>query len=101
MAKKRERLLTKRYTAEEGNNTAFEFIEMEEYNGQQYLYLRCGESRISTEEVGDEYFFRIVEAEGCFPISVDLVQERFLELGREYKSTGRERCLTVKDLFNG
>lgn len=94
MAKnKRIRLLTKRYTAEEGNNTAFEYIEMEEIDGRQYLYHRMGEKRINEE-------YRVIEAEGCFPISVDLVQERFQELGRSYVPTGKEIAKTVEDLMN-
>lgn len=86
---KRQRLLTKRYTAEEGNESAFEFIEMEEIDEKQYLYHRLGETRWDG-----------IEAEGCFPISVDLVQERFRELGREYNPSGREIAKTVLDLCN-
>lgn len=93
MAKqKRIRLLTKRYTSEEGNDTAFEYIEMEEIDGKQYLYYRCGETRI-------EGYCRVITAEGCFPTSVDLVQEAFRGVGREYIPTGKELCLTVKDLY--
>lgn len=88
---KRNRLLTKRYTTEEGNDTAFEYIEMEETDGKQYLYQRIGETRF---EDG-----RPVTAEGCFPISVDLVQERFIELGREYIPTGKEVARMVGDLM--
>lgn len=91
MKKKRTRLLTKRYTAEEGNDSAFEYIEMEEIDGRQYLYQRMGETRWD----GNKF----VAAEGCFPISVDLVQERFIELGREYISTGKEVARVVEDLL--
>lgn len=93
MAKnKRIRLLTKRYTAEEGNDTAFEYIEMEEIDGKQYLYQRMGEKRIDGE-------CHVIAAEGCFPISMDLVQERFKELGRSYVPTRKEVAKTVQDLM--
>lgn len=93
--KKRIRLLTKRYTAEEGNDTAFEYIEMEEIDGRQYLYQRMGETRLFEEDGR----YHATKAEGCFPISVDLVSERFQELGRSYVPTGREVAKTVKDLM--
>lgn len=95
MKKKRERLLTNRNFPE--NDTAFEFIEREEYEGKHYLYHRCGETRI---ELNDDGSWKIHEAEGCFPISVDLVQERFKELGREYIPSGKEYALTFKNLMN-
>lgn len=86
MAKsKRIRLLTNRDFP--GAEDAFEFIEMEEVDGKQYLYQRMGETSLGTK------------AEGCFPISVDLVQDRFQELGRSYVPTGKEVAKTVKDLM--
>lgn len=97
--KKRQRLLTKRYTSEEGNDTAFEFIEMEEIDGKQYLYHRFGEDQIETTEDGDKFNYKVISGEGCFPISVDLVQERFQELGRTYIPSGKEVAKTVKDLL--
>lgn len=100
MAKnKRIRLLTKRYTAEEGNDTAFEYIEMEEIDGKQYLYQRMGEKRIESTENGSKIYYKVISGEGCFPISVDLVQERFQELGRFYVPTGKEVAKTVQDLM--
>lgn len=96
--KKRTRLLTNRDFPE--NDTAFEYIEMEEINGRQYLYQRMGEKRIESEEDGSKTTYRVISGEGCFPISVDLVQERFRELGREYISTGKEVAKTVQDLMN-
>lgn len=76
---KRQRLLTKRV----GDD--FEFIEMEEVGERQYLYHRSGDSSF----------------EACFPISVDLVKERFLELGREYRQSGKEFAKKVSDLCHG
>lgn len=96
--KKRTRLLTNRDFP--GNDSAFEYIEMEEINGVQYLYHRCGETRIESEEGEGTVTFRAVGAEGCFPISVDVVQERFQELGRQYIPTGKEVAKTVTDLMN-
>lgn len=89
-AKKRTRILTNRDFP--GSEGAFEFIEMEVYNGQEYLYWRFGETIVDAD--GHK-----VTGEGCFPISVDLVQERFAELGREYRPSGKERCKTVEDLI--
>lgn len=83
---KRTRLLTNRDFPEAQD--AFEYIEMEEIDGRQYLYQRMGETSLGTK------------AEGCFPISVDLVQERFQELGRSYVPTGKEIAKTVEDLMN-
>ncbi len=94
---KRTRLLTNRDFPE--NNSAFEFIEMEEIDGRQYLYQRMGEDRIEVFEEGDDWRYKVVSAEGCFPISVDLVQERFAELGREYHPTGKEVAKTIEDLM--
>ena len=94
MSKKRIRLLTNR---DFENDTAFEFIEMEEVDGRQYLYQRMGEERIELNAEGE---YRVIAAEGCFPISVDLVQQRFIELGRVYKPSGKEVAKTIEDLYN-
>lgn len=83
MKVKRQRLLTHRYE----DNKAFEFIEMEETDGKQYLYWRCGETISGTE------------AEGCFPVSVDIVSERFKELNRTYVPSGKEVAKVFSDLL--
>lgn len=75
---KRQRILTNRDFPNEG----FEFIETETIDGKDYLYWRCGET------IGG------IKAEGCFPVSVDFVRERFNELGRTYQTTGREIWIT-------
>lgn len=82
---KRTRILTNRNFPKESNG--FEFIEMEEIEGREYLYWRAGETRDG------------ITVEGCFPISVDLVQERFNELGRDYNPSGREVAKVVSDLM--
>lgn len=79
--KKRTRLLTNRLVKDSYgiNKDYYQGIEMEEIDDNQYLYL-C-------------------DPDGSCPYSVDLVQEEFQKMGREYIPTGKEVAKTIEDLM--
>lgn len=95
---KRQRVLTNR---EFEDPCAFEFIEMEEIDGREYFYWRAGQTDdIRFVETDESHAVVVVnEAEACFPVCVEFVKERFIELGREYRPSGKEAFVTYEDLW--
>lgn len=79
---KRTRILTNRNFP---NGLDWEALELEEYNGHQYLYWRAVDGG----------------AECCFPVPMQFAQELFAEQGRAYVPSGRERYKLYTDPFWG
>lgn len=75
---KRQRIITKRGYEDP---KYYQSIEVEEYEGRQFLYL-C-------------------DPDGMCPVCVEFVEGFFKEQGREYRLSGRERCVTYSDLYVG